>query len=159
RTFAPEEDLVAGRDAVMVLSYEFWRREYRGDPAAIGSRVRINGTPFTIIGVAPQQFTGMEQFVRPAVFVPLMMAGRVGPDEDLLHRRDLRDLDTKARLRPGVTIEAANAEIAGIARALEESYPSTNKGFGAGVRTELEIRRERTGYGFIAVALFTLVGL
>jgi hypothetical protein len=75
RGFRPEEDQALGRDAVIVLAYAFWRSEFSSDPSAIGRRVRLNGLDFAVIGVAPESFTTMDQFTRPAFFVPAQMAG------------------------------------------------------------------------------------
>ena len=76
RGFRPEEDQAPGRDAVVVLAHSFWETEFASDPAAIGRRVRLNGLDFTVIGVAPESFTGMDLFARPAFYVPAQMAPR-----------------------------------------------------------------------------------
>src|ERR1700692_963421 len=60
RGFTPEEDKAPGRDAVVVLGYDGWKNEFRADPGVIGRRVRLNGLDFTIMGVAPKNFTGMD---------------------------------------------------------------------------------------------------
>jgi len=58
RAFRPDEDTVPGRDAVVVLGYELWRMEFASDPNVIGKTVFLNNVPFTVIGVAPEPFTG-----------------------------------------------------------------------------------------------------
>ena len=70
RGFTPEEDSVPGRNAVIVLSHDLWKTEFGGDSAIIGRHVRLNGTELVVIGVAPESFTRMDQFIRPAFFIP-----------------------------------------------------------------------------------------
>src|SRR5512136_2135649 len=66
RGFRPDEGQVPGRDAVVVLAYEFWKTHLAASPSAIGQTVRISGIDFTVVGVAPEKFTGIERYVRPA---------------------------------------------------------------------------------------------
>jgi predicted permease len=136
RGFRPEEDQAPGRDAVVVLAHTFWESEFGSDPTVIGRRVRVNGLDFTVIGVAPESFTGMDQLIRPAFYVPAQMAA----NRDLLTNRSDREFTVKGRLRPGITIQAADAEVSAFARSLEQSYPATNRAFGAALRTELQAR-------------------
>src|SRR4030095_6264469 len=62
RAFRLEEDEVPGRDAVVILGHDFWRDEFGGDTHVIGRTIRLNGLDFTVIGVAPETFTGMDEF-------------------------------------------------------------------------------------------------
>ena len=142
RGFRPEEDQVPGRDAVVVLGHAFWDKELAADRSIIGRRLRLNGVEFTVIGVAPERFTGMDQFIQPAFFVPAMMCSQIASNTtgNLLEARDQRVFTVKGRLKPGVTIAQAQAELAVIAKALERAYPDTNRNQGVGVRTELEAR-------------------
>ena len=142
RGFLPEEDHFPGRDAVVVLGHAFWEKELAADRSITGRRVRLNGAEFTVIGVAPERFTGMDQFVQPAFFVPAMMCNRIASNatSNLLEARDQRVFTVKGRLKPGVTIAQAQAELTVIAKALEQAYPETNRNQGVGVRTELEAR-------------------
>jgi len=71
--FNPDEERVPGRDAVMVLAYEVWKHEFAADSSVIGRRLRLNGLDFSVVGVAPESFTGLDQYVRPAFFIPAMM--------------------------------------------------------------------------------------
>jgi predicted permease len=136
RGFRPEEDHAPGRDAVVILAHTFWESEFASDPTVIGRRVRINGLDFTVIGVAPESFTGMDQLIWPAFYVPAQMAA----NRDLLTNRSDREFTVKGRLRPDITIQAADAEVSAFARSLEQTYPATNRAFGAALRTELQAR-------------------
>ena len=123
RTFRPEEDQVPDRDAVVVLGRAMWEQEFRSDPGVLGRRVRINGAEFTVIGVTPPEFNGLNQYVRSDFFVPLMMSQRLvsDPKGSSLENRDARNLKLKGRLRAGVSQAAAQAELTTIAADLELS--------------------------------------
>jgi putative ABC transport system permease protein len=142
RTFRPDEDQVPGRDAVVVLGRTMWEQEFGSDAGVLGRSVRINGAAFTVIGVAPGSFTGMNQVVRSDFFVPLMMSPRVINDKKTasLEARDARNLRLKGRLKPGVSQAQAQSELTAIAADLERAYPATNKNQQFFVNTELQAR-------------------
>src|SRR5262245_29451105 len=108
RVFRPEEQAVPGRDAVVVLGHSFWDRQFGADPSVLGRTVLIRGIEFTIVGVAPEQFTGLNPVVRAEFFVPLMMWPRlVGtPQFQPLEARGARQLNLKGRLNPGVSMRS-----------------------------------------------------
>ena len=163
RGFLPEEDAVPGRDAVAVLSHAFWTTAFGSDPGVVGKPVRLNGAEFTVVGVAPEGFTGMDQFVHPAVYVPMnAMPFLAGPDgRARLENREARGLAIKGRLRPGVLAKAAEAELTAIAHGLAETYPATNaKNLGVLVRTEMQARVEASPPdAYLTGLLFALTGL
>ena len=142
RGFRPDEDQVPGRDAVVVLGRRLWEDEFGADQSVLGRHVRVNGTELTVVGIAPGQFTGLDQFVRSDFFVPLMMADRLNVDPTVrtLEARDARNLTLKGRLRPGVTQAAAQAELTTIATDLERAFPDTDKNRRLAIRTELQAR-------------------
>src|SRR5207249_1687646 len=113
RSFRPEEDRVPGRDAVVVLGATMWKEEFGSDRAIVGRIIRINGTPFAVIGVAPSAFTGMNPIVRADFFVPLMMSaqGLGGNRAASLEARDSRNLTLKGRLKSGVSQQQAQLEL------------------------------------------------
>jgi len=161
RSFRLEEDQVPGRDAVTVLGHVFWEQEFGSDPGVIGRTVRINGTPFTVIGVAPAAFTGMDQIVRADFFVPLMMSPRLISEAKAasLEARDARNLTLKGRLKPGVSQSQAQAELATIAADLERGYPATNKNRRLAVRTELQARMAEDPPDATLVAMLSTLAL
>src|SRR5262245_2907525 len=142
RAFRPDEDQVPGRDAVVVLGRTMWEQEFASDPRVLGRSVRINGVSFTVVGVAPESFTGMNPVVRSDFFVPLMMSPRVINDARTgsLEARDVRNLRVKGRLKPSVTQAEAQSELTAIATDLERAYPTTNKNRQFFVKTELQSR-------------------
>ncbi len=159
RGFRPEEDQVPGRNAVVVLAHDFWKNDFAGDPSVIGRRIRLDGLDFTVIGVAPESFTGLDLFVRPAFYVPAQMAPAMFTSNgDLLTNRSERAFSVKGRLKPGVSIQSAGAEAAALAHSLEQSYPATNRAFGAALRTELQARLDNDPLTPLMVAiLFAIV--
>jgi putative ABC transport system permease protein len=142
RTFRAEEDHVPGRDAVVVLGHAMWEQEFGSDSSVLGRSVRINGVPFTVIGVTPGSFTGMDQALREDFFVPLMMSPRlvIDPKAASLEARDVRNLRLKGRLKPGTAQAQAQSELTTIATDLERAYPGTNKNRRFFVQTELQAR-------------------
>jgi len=91
RAFRGDEDSVAGKNPVVVLGHDLWASEFAKDPAVAGRSLWLNGTEFTIVGVAPESFTGLGQ-VKPALFVPLAMSPALGEANNLA-KRDVRFLD------------------------------------------------------------------
>ena len=142
RDFRPEEDQVPERDAVVVLGHDFWEQDFGADRTVLGRKVRLNGIEFTVIGIAPATFTGLNQFVRFDFYAPLMMRPRLSPDPKRrpLEDRDLRNVTIKGRLKPGVTISEAQSELTVIAKDLERAYPDANRNRKLTVQTELQAR-------------------
>ena len=112
RSFRPDEDKVPGRDAVVVISHVLWETEFASDPGIVGRSIFLNGLPFTVVGVAPESFTGPNAWVRADLYVPLAMqpalAGGSGQSE--LEMRGVRELMVLGRLKPGVRMRQAAAE-------------------------------------------------
>jgi putative ABC transport system permease protein len=146
RTFRAEEDQAPGRDAVVILGHDFWEKELSADPAILGRRVLLSGIEFTVIGVAPTRFTGMDQYFHPAFYVPTAMWPRFvsNPKDRPLEQRDRRWLTVKGRLKPGVTVAQAQSEMTVIGKALERTYPDTNRNRNLVVRTEFQTRVDQS---------------
>jgi len=135
RTFTQDEDVVPGRDLVAVLSHAAWQRRFGSDPGIVGRTIRLNGNPFTVIGVARPGFAGMFRGLQEEMWVPMMtssvlqaqaIAGENTADAGRLGRKS-RWLWVVGRLKPGVTLAQANAEAATIGKRLQQEYPDTNK--------------------------------
>jgi len=127
RTFLPEEDSTPNGHPVVVLGYSFWKK-LGADPTLVGSEVTLNGHSFTVIGVAPAAFTGVDIGFSPDLWVPMSMHPWVRPGADFWWetRRALL-LSIIARLNPGVTMSEAQAQMRTIAKQLENAYPDVNK--------------------------------
>ena len=161
RTFRDDEDQAPGRDAVVVLAPDFWRRELGADPSAVGRTIRLNGADFTVIGVAPESFPGMYIFSRPDVYVPLAMAGTfsTNPEKSFFADRDDRELAVRARLKPGVSLLEARNELAALARNLAREYPKANRDRGAAVHTQFEMRTRGNDLNWKFGVIFTILAL
>jgi predicted permease len=130
---------------VAIISYDFWQQNYAGDHSAIGSFARLNGIVFTVIGVTPESFTGLDRFIHPSLYIPIGMSQRLsGEPMDPLEDRDRHNLIVKARLRSGASHESAQAELAIIGAALEREHVTTNRNRHMAVRTELERRIQQS---------------
>jgi predicted permease len=129
RVFRADEDSVPGRDLVAVLGFHVWDREYGRDRSVIGRQIRVNGTDFTIVGVAPENFTGPQAFLNPDIYIPLHARQKAVPGEasDFLTSRKNRSQVLLGRLKPGVRIGQAQAELRTIAHDLAAQYPETNR--------------------------------
>jgi macrolide transport system ATP-binding/permease protein len=142
RGFREDEDQVPGRNAVVVLGPDFWRHEFASDPSVVGRTIRLNGTEFTVIGVAPESFPGMLIFGHPDFYMPLAMAPvfSTNPQKNFFEDRDDRELTVRARLKPGTTVQQAQNELAVVAQNFERDYPKFNHSRGAAVHTQFQMR-------------------
>jgi len=161
RGFLAEEDAVSGRNPVTVLAYDFWRTEFSADPAIIGSTIRINGIDFNVVGVAPKRFTGVDQYVRPHLYLPAAMSQRLSAStENPIEDRKNHEFDVKGRLKPGVTREHAQAELATIWKGLEPLHSPTDQKRIVRVRTELQARVvQDPPDAYLITLLMVLVGV
>jgi predicted permease len=139
RGFRPDEDRVEGRDAVLVLGHDFWVSQFAASPSVLGSRIRLNGIEFTVIGVAPEHFTGISLMFRPTMFIPLAMSASLG-ERNLLHDRNAGWLFVKGRLKPGVSLAQAQADIGPLADQLLKLHAQAGPGDRIQVQTELQLR-------------------
>jgi macrolide transport system ATP-binding/permease protein len=159
RGFREDEDQVPGRDAVVVLGPEFWRQAFASDPLVIGKHVRMNGIEFTVIGVAPDTFPGMQIFDHPDFYMPLAMARvfATNRQKNFFEDRDDRELNVRARLKPGTSLKQAQNELAVLAKDFESEYPKINRNRGAAVHTQFEIRTRGDDANWKFIVIF--VGL
>jgi len=122
RTFS-EADTSPGAPATVILSYDLWQTEFAGDRAALGRRLLLDNTPHTVIGVMPHDFRFPSRDAR--FWIPLPLA-----DEDFADRGN-DYLRVVARLKGGVSIDAARAEVSLVAARLAQQYPDSNAHVGA----------------------------
>lgn len=112
RLFVPGDETVPHANPVVVLSFNYWHRRFGADPNIVSQSILINGSPFTVVGVAQQGFKSAVLGDTPAVFVPMTMKAEVMPGwNDLLEQRS-RWLNIIARLRPGMTRTQAETGLA-----------------------------------------------
>ncbi|MGA2736336.1 MAG: ABC transporter permease [Bryobacteraceae bacterium] len=145
RAFRADEDSVPGRDAVIVLGHELWRTDFASDPSVVGRIIFLNNVPFTVIGVAPEPFTGSNGLIRSALFVPLAMGPRLQDDlaAGMLEKRDKRGMMVHGRLKPGVSVAQAAAEAKVVSEQLAQAYPATNRTSSMAVDSDLQGRLKK----------------
>ena len=123
---------IAGEEnaQVIVLSERVWQHRFGGDPGILGKPVTVSGHPFTVVGVAPRGFHGLDLILDPEFWVPLGNVEQLAPNVPSRTSRDFHWLDVIGRLAPGVTRAQASAELATMAQRLAKAYPDTDKGGG-----------------------------
>ena len=147
RFFSPEEDATPGTHPVAVISHRFWQRRFGGQTDIINRSVTLNGTQFTIIGVAPEKFTSTIPLFAPDVWVPMMMQERVMPASRWLGAHNAEWLEMTGRLKDGVSVEQAQASISQLTRNYAAAHPDFN-------RREGEPERDRGGVQLVPVGSF-----
>ena len=122
RTFASDDDEL-GKEHKVVLSNRVWQSRFGSDASIVGRDIRLNGAPYTVIGVLPPGMFDREwqDVWTPLAFTPKQMT------------RDYHWMISWARLKPGVTLEQAREQMKAIAAGIEHDYPKSNKGWGATV--------------------------
>jgi predicted permease len=135
RFFSMEErDDAQNAHAVVVISHNYWKSAFRSDPSVIGSILRINRTPFTIIGVAPEGFHGTHAGLDYEFWLPLTMYGQLTHTGHwMLQDRNTRNFMLLGRLAPGVSIGQARNELQALAQRMAEADADSNQGIGATV--------------------------
>lgn len=130
RFFTPDDDRIPGGSPIAVIGYGLWQRRFGGRPETIGQTIALNRHPFTIVGVAPEGFKGVTSMFGPELWLPSMMSPQLQPRQsgNWLDERAAVVFSAAGRLKPGVTITQAEANLKTIAGALEQEYPEPNAG-------------------------------
>jgi len=121
RLFMPEDSAARGASPVVVLTYRYWTQHFASDPSVLSQGVLINGIPFTIIGVAQPGFNSVIGGTIPDVFVPITMKAQMTPGWDELDDRRSKWLNIIARLKPGITVQQAEAGITPLWKSLRQT--------------------------------------
>ena len=127
RIFTDQETEIATKQPVAVVSYGFWQSHYGGKPDALGRTIILNGQPFTIIGITPQDLQGPQG--NPDVWMPIGYY----PNKGELENRGRPSIGMFGRMKSGVTIEQAKADMNAIAARIAKEYPATNAGISIGL--------------------------
>ena len=144
RWFTPEEDQ-AGANPVVIMSHRLWQRRFGGDPNIVGKSLTLSGRSVTVVGIMPANFgihTEEEELWAPIAF-----------SQEEQQNRSAHFLDVMARLKPGVTLPQAQAEMSTIATRLQQQYPATNTNVGSEV-----VRLHEHVVGDIRSALLIFLG-
>jgi putative ABC transport system permease protein len=137
RMLSPADDDVQGAHPVIVLSHSYWMRHFGGDAGVLNQTILVNNTEMTIVGVAQSGFSGIQVGQTPDIFVPMTMKGQMTPIRNGLDDWNDSFLAVLARLKPGVSMEQAQAGINVGYRGLLEQQAATLK-FKAGGKDEKE---------------------
>jgi len=129
RTFRADED-DAGSEGAIVLSHGLWQRYFASNPNVIGKRVLLNGQGFTVVGVAPRGFKGTAVLGGADMWLPMATHDQVlaGVLREMYNDRRFLNFSAVGRLKPGVTVDQARAELQSVGSQLEHDYPTPNKG-------------------------------
>jgi predicted permease len=121
RTILREDDVAPGAHPVVVLSHRYWQSAFGGEPDVVGQEIRLSGRPYTILGIAPADYTGNFRGIEPAIYTPMMMINELLSDTyDELEARGNHSIFVKARRRPGVTMAQAQVAVDAVATRLGE---------------------------------------
>ena len=158
RAFAAEDERLEQARAVVVISHRLWQTQFQSAPDTIGRTVRLNGRPFTIIGIADPAFAGYA-IEEQRLWVPIT-AYPDGDDQRRVAMRGRQWLMGIGRLKPGVSIEQARDQMARIAGDLQREFPDDNKNHGLGVERAgtVPVDGRAIVQQFVGL-LFALVGL
>src|SRR5262249_30555230 len=126
---------------VAVLGHAMWKTRFGGDEAIVGRRIVLNRQPYTVIGVAPEGFSGTITGLRFDLYVPLTMQASLTGGGQWLSIRTARPLYLFARLKPRVDLAQARAEVQAIAASLARDYPASNRNISATMLTQARARR------------------
>ncbi len=168
RYFRPEEDGVPGAYAVAVMNYATWQTRFGGAEDIVGKKLQLNNLAFTVIGVAPPRFIGLNAIFGPDLWIPAAMSEELLPGQmqHVLTDRSKAVFHGAGRLKPEVNLAQAQANIATVAAALAREYPETDETRTASVRPIVEVifggDNSSTGRApilFGSVVLLVIVGI
>ena len=165
RFFLPEEIKSPGAAPVAVLSYNAWKIRFNSAADILGKTLVLNGTPFTIIGVASPGFIGISAVFGPDVWLPATMARQTlaTPMQDVLRERGKPFFETVARLKPGISRNQAEASLQTLAAALRQQYPDANAGHTVSVQpitaALFSAQGGERGLVFVSTVLLVIAGL
>jgi predicted permease len=168
RTLTRADDTTPGANPVALIGYSLWQRRFGADAAIVGKTIKLDARPFTVVGVALEGFAGTVVGGATEVWLPITMFAQVGRyqdrREDFLTMRGAQWIDGFARLKPGVTLQHAQAEMSVIAQRLARAYPNTNEKVGVKVAPHFGMwpddradARAFTGLLLLAAGLVLLV--
>src|SRR5262245_22257663 len=162
RGFLPEEDRTPNARPVVALSHSLWQRRFKADRGVVGQTVYLNGQPFTVIGVIPESFLGSMFFLPDSFWAPAMMSQKFSRRAEWQTDRSYALFNLYGRLRPGLTMAQAEADLNLVADSLAKLYPRDDAGAKIQLTTEMDERYYATTKvikygGLLAVGVSGLV--
>lgn len=166
RGFSAEEDATLGGAPVTVLSYGLWQRRFGGDPAIVGQAIDVNGRPFTVVGVTAEGFNGTNAIGGPQLWVPFSMYRETttGFIHDNWDSRRSLIFGVAGRLKDGVSVEGAQANLGAIGATLAQEYSTENRGRSVAVAALADTAlaanpQQRRNFTTAGALLMVIVGL
>jgi len=158
RMFTSKELSQTGAPPLVILSYDYWQRQYLGDRQVVGRTIVASDVPCVVLGVLPRSFRGTELFLNPDVYVPVSTWLTMVPgDRARLERPQARQIEAFGRLRPGVTPEQAAAALQPVQQQLASDFPQVESGRRLSVKFERDTRGPQVSK--IGALLFGLAAL
>ncbi len=157
RTFSANLD-DSEKEPVVILSYSLWQRRFGSDPQIVGKSIPLGARNCTVVGVMPRSFRGLERLVAPDIWLPATTWVAIVPgNRPELERRENRVFEVLGRLRPGIAVEQAQAQLDTIGRRLEQAYPATNKMRQLSAIPETRRAADRVRAGLLLMSVVGLV--
>ena len=156
RTFT-EKEFQNSQVPSVVLSYPFWRRQFNGDTALPGRTIIVDNQPVTVLGVLPRGFRGSEALVVPDLWIPMPTWQQLTGEREKQTSRGSREYELFGRLREGVILQQAKAELGTVAAALASSYPESDAGRRMTIVAEDETRGGVANIGLALLGIAVLV--
>src|SRR5208337_3742938 len=156
RTFT-EKEFQNSQAPSVVLSYPFWRQQFNSDSTIPGRTITIDSQPVTVLGVLPRGFRGSEPGMVPNLWIPMPTWQQLTGERERQAIRGSRDYELFGRLREGVSLQQARAELGTLAAALVSSYPGTNTGRRMTMAREEETRGGLANIGLALLGIAALV--
>jgi predicted permease len=149
RLFTPEDNKTPGAHPIAILSYDFWKTRFASDPRVLGKKITLNGSPFTIIGVSRQGFTGTSVGNSTSLFLPVMMLQQVNANAREWNTRHFWWLTPLARLKPGVSVQKATADMEILFKQIEQNDPTPAYDKDRDLRNHAVLLAGSGGYSFL----------
>jgi predicted permease len=149
RLFTPEDNKTPGAHPIAILSYDFWKTRFASDPRVLGRKITLNGSPFTIIGVSRQGFTGTSVGNSTSLFLPVMMLQQVNANAREWNTRHFWWLTPLARLKPGVSVQKATADMEILFKQIEQNDPTPAYDKDRDLRNHAVLLAGSGGYSFL----------
>ncbi|HZQ52399.1 MAG TPA: ABC transporter permease [Bryobacteraceae bacterium] len=166
RFFSSSEDTPPGAHPVAVMNYATWQGRFGGARDIVGRALRLNNLEFTVIGVAPPGFIGVNAIFGPNLWIPASMAEQLLPNEmqNALAERSKKLFQGVGRLKPGITRAQAQANVAALGAGLRREYPEADEGYDVAARPIEDVLLGSSGAGpgsiqFAGAGLLIIVGI
>jgi putative ABC transport system permease protein len=128
RLISTDDDVAPGSHPLSVISYDAWRRRFGADPEIVGRDILVNGRKFTVIGVAPPDFVGVEVAFTAEIWFPMMMQSEISPGSRWQTNRSFENLYVDGRIRRGTSESSVRAVLRSAAADLARQFPNENQG-------------------------------